>query len=205
VLVQPDVFVVPAKETAGGCKGVRTLLMAVEVQSPSTARHDRVVKRRIYQEFDVRTYWIVDADARVVEVWHPVDERRSSRTPCGGGWRRRRSRALVERAAREQPEVQEIAPESGCRVVGGGLVEEESQELLACAQDLATPMAAPALVAGREGEQLEGPLQRALEPIGPPRFPRPDGALDLASNVRELLGQAERAPASPCEFGVDRH
>ncbi len=75
VLVQPDVFVVPAAETAGGWKGVRTLLLAVEVLSPSTARHDRVVKRRLYQEFDVRTYWIVDADARLVEVWRPDDQR----------------------------------------------------------------------------------------------------------------------------------
>jgi Uma2 family endonuclease len=75
VLVQPDVFVVPAAETAGGWQGVSTLLLAVEVLSPSTARSDRVVKRRLYQEFDVRTYWVVDLDARVVEVWQPGDER----------------------------------------------------------------------------------------------------------------------------------
>jgi len=75
VLVQPDVFVVPAAETAGGWQGVRTLLLAVEVLSPGTARSDRVVKRRLYQEFDVRTYWIVDLDARVVELWQPDDER----------------------------------------------------------------------------------------------------------------------------------
>ncbi len=56
-------------------EGVRTLLLAVEVLSPSTARYDRVVKRRLYQEFDVRTYWVVDLGARVVEVWHPDDER----------------------------------------------------------------------------------------------------------------------------------
>lgn len=33
------------------------------------------MKRRLFQEFDVRTYWVVDHDARVVEVWHPDDAR----------------------------------------------------------------------------------------------------------------------------------
>lgn len=74
VLVQPDVFVVLAAETAGGWQGVRTLLLAVEVLWPSTARHDRVAKRRLYQEFAVPNYWIVDL-ARVVEVWRPDDDR----------------------------------------------------------------------------------------------------------------------------------
>ena len=30
---------------------------------------------RLYQEQDVATYWIVDPEAQVVEVWHPDDER----------------------------------------------------------------------------------------------------------------------------------
>ncbi len=76
VLVQPDVFVVPVQElVAEDWSSVRTLLLAVEVVSPSSARYDRVVKRRVYQEHGVATYWIVDPDARVVEVWHPDDER----------------------------------------------------------------------------------------------------------------------------------
>lgn len=33
-----------------------------------------VVKRTAYQENRVGTYWVVDADRRVVEVWHPEDE-----------------------------------------------------------------------------------------------------------------------------------
>jgi Uma2 family endonuclease len=33
-----------------------------------------VVKRGAYQENQVATYWIVDADRRVVEVWHPDDD-----------------------------------------------------------------------------------------------------------------------------------
>lgn len=46
----------------------------MEVLSPSSARGDRVVKRRLYQERRVGTYWVVDADKRLVEVWHPDDE-----------------------------------------------------------------------------------------------------------------------------------
>jgi Uma2 family endonuclease len=73
-LAQPDVFVVPRSER-GEWDSIRTLLLAVEVLSPSTARYDRITKRRLYQEHGVGTYWIVDPDARVVEVWHPHDTR----------------------------------------------------------------------------------------------------------------------------------
>jgi Uma2 family endonuclease len=54
---------------------VQTLLLAIEVLSPSSARADRIVKRRLYQRQGVETYWIVDPDAALVEVWHPSDER----------------------------------------------------------------------------------------------------------------------------------
>ncbi len=77
-LVQPDVFVAPLGP--GGRKPrqwseIRGLLLAVEVLSPSTARADRQVKRRLYQEERVGEYWIVDLDARVVERWRAGDER----------------------------------------------------------------------------------------------------------------------------------
>ncbi len=76
VLVQPDVFVVPSSEaTAQDWSSIRTLLLAVEVVSPSSARYDRIIKRRLYQEHGVETYWIMDSDAAVVEVWRPDDER----------------------------------------------------------------------------------------------------------------------------------
>lgn len=77
-LVQPDVFVAPVGP--GGRKTeqwseIRGLRLAVEVLSPSTARADRQVKRRLYQEEQVGEYWIVDLDARVVERWRPGDDR----------------------------------------------------------------------------------------------------------------------------------
>ena len=75
-LVQPDIFVVPTTEARSrSWKTCRTLLLAVEVLSPSSARGDRLVKRRLYQRQGVATYWIVDPEARLVEVWHPSDER----------------------------------------------------------------------------------------------------------------------------------
>ena len=51
----------------------RDLLLVAEVLSPSTPRHDRFTKRRRYQEARVPLYWIVDGDARQVEVWTPGD------------------------------------------------------------------------------------------------------------------------------------
>jgi Uma2 family endonuclease len=41
--------------------------LVVEVLSPSTARWDRVKKRRLYREERIPEYWIADLDARVIE------------------------------------------------------------------------------------------------------------------------------------------
>lgn len=76
-LVQPDLFVVPWQD--GGpprtWSEVRSLLLAIEVLSPSTARADRHRKRSIYQSERVPEYWIIDADARIIERWRPEDVR----------------------------------------------------------------------------------------------------------------------------------
>ena len=75
-LVQPDVFVVPkTTHSVSSWRDVRTLRLAVEVLSPTTARADRHRKRLIYQSEGVGEYWIVDLDARVVERWLPGDDR----------------------------------------------------------------------------------------------------------------------------------
>lgn len=76
-MVEPDVFVVPLKdgrkpltwEEAG------SLLLAIEVLSPSTARADRQLKRRLHQRKGVPEYWVVDMDAQLIERWRPDDER----------------------------------------------------------------------------------------------------------------------------------
>ena len=76
-LVQPDVFVVPI---ANGYRprsfdDVKRLLLAAEVLSPSTARHDRVRKRALYRDEGVPEFWIVDLDSRTFERSTPADAR----------------------------------------------------------------------------------------------------------------------------------
>ncbi len=74
-LVQPDLFVVDRDEARTmDWRHMKTLLLAIEVLSPSTSRHDRLTKRRLYQEAEIPTYWIVDADRGLVEVWMPDSE-----------------------------------------------------------------------------------------------------------------------------------
>ena len=71
-LVQPDCFVVPLAESGTlDWTQMQTLLLVVEILSPSTARADRFTKRRLYQERQIPVYWVVDPDARQVEVWTP--------------------------------------------------------------------------------------------------------------------------------------
>jgi Uma2 family endonuclease len=71
-LVQPDVFVVDRREARTlDWTRMKTLLLAVEVLSPSTARADRFTKRRLYQEMGVPAYWIVDPERHGIETWTP--------------------------------------------------------------------------------------------------------------------------------------
>jgi Uma2 family endonuclease len=74
-LVQPDVFVIPAELRATDWKDITRLLLAAEVISPSSARADRVEKRKAYQDKEVPEYWIVDLDTKVFERWRPSDVR----------------------------------------------------------------------------------------------------------------------------------
>lgn len=77
-ITQPDVFVVPKGLSITGLvpewSDIKSLLLAVEVLSPSSVRTDRVVKRDFYLANGVAAYWIVDLDARMFEVWRPQDE-----------------------------------------------------------------------------------------------------------------------------------
>jgi Uma2 family endonuclease len=101
--VQPDVFVLASDGHQSSDRGpaVGTLLLAIEVLSPHTARIDRQEKRRLYQREGVDVYWVVDLDSRLVERWRPGDQRppllarRASRRRCGSAsarCRRRRGR-----------------------------------------------------------------------------------------------------------------
>ena len=71
-LVQPDIFVLDLEEAkTPDWKDAKTLLLVIEVLSPSTARQDRGTKRRLYQEQRIPAYWIVDTEREVIEVWTP--------------------------------------------------------------------------------------------------------------------------------------
>ncbi|MBA3658611.1 MAG: Uma2 family endonuclease [Gemmatimonadales bacterium] len=75
VLVQPDLFVAAVHEARTlDWARIRSLLLVVEVLSPSTARADRFLKRLRYREAGVPLYWVVDADDRSVEIWTPADD-----------------------------------------------------------------------------------------------------------------------------------
>ena len=67
-VVQPDITVVCdlGKLDDRGCRGAPDLV--IEILSPSTQRHDRLVKLGLYQRAGVREYWIVNPEDRTVQV-----------------------------------------------------------------------------------------------------------------------------------------
>ena len=69
-VVQPDVIFVSNDRlgiiTADNIQGAPDLV--VEVLSPSTAHRDRTFKRSLYARHGVTEFWLVDPDARTIEV-----------------------------------------------------------------------------------------------------------------------------------------
>lgn len=76
-LLQPDLFVVDPRDAERPTEWseIGIPLLVAEVLSASTARFDRITKRYRFQRSGVPTYWIVDLDARLVEVWTPDADR----------------------------------------------------------------------------------------------------------------------------------
>lgn len=76
-IAQPDIFVAPRVRPAEpdhvfSWADIASLLLAIEVISPSSERTDRVEKRDHYMSSArVAEYWVVDLDARVLERWNP--------------------------------------------------------------------------------------------------------------------------------------
>ena len=68
-VVEPDISVVCDKNKLDkrGCKGAPD--MVVEILSPSTLRHDRLVKLGLYQKAGVREYWIIDPEYKSVQIF----------------------------------------------------------------------------------------------------------------------------------------
>jgi Uma2 family endonuclease len=76
-LVQPDLYVlhrdvmsVKPESFYSWTAEPSSVLLVVEALSPSTARHDRVVKLARYRRQRIE-YWIVDHEAGVIERWLP--------------------------------------------------------------------------------------------------------------------------------------
>lgn len=75
LVLQPDLLIVPPGHLRKRGDVVRRLVLAAEVLSPGSARHDRVKKRPAYQRNRVSEYWIVDERSQTIERWRPDDER----------------------------------------------------------------------------------------------------------------------------------
>lgn len=75
-VVQPDLVYVSRDRlehlTDKNLQGAPDL--AVEVLSESTRRVDEIVKRRLYERFGVREYWVVDPVVETVKVYRPDAE-----------------------------------------------------------------------------------------------------------------------------------
>ena len=76
-IFQPDLYVVPSVEgrRPRADVPVTSSMLIVEVVSPGSIRHDRVTKRKYYQQAGVPEYWIVDQDAQMIDRWRPTDDR----------------------------------------------------------------------------------------------------------------------------------
>lgn len=61
----------PEESHAGDWARVQRLRLVAEVLSPSTARFDRFQKRTLYQRQGIEAIWLIDCDARSVEIWEP--------------------------------------------------------------------------------------------------------------------------------------
>lgn len=74
-LLQPDLYVVPPEEGRRlvHASTTKEILLAVEVISPSSGRHDRGTKRLYFQR-NAPEYWIIDPEPRLLERWLPGDE-----------------------------------------------------------------------------------------------------------------------------------
>ncbi len=73
-VVQPDISVVcdESKIDEKGCRGAPDWI--IEIISPSTASRDHIQKRRLYETYGVKEYWLVDPSYRLVHIYRLGDD-----------------------------------------------------------------------------------------------------------------------------------
>ncbi len=64
----PDCLIVCDPDKIGETKIMGAPDLVVEILSPSTANNDRIYKKKIYEKYGVREYWIVNIESRSVDV-----------------------------------------------------------------------------------------------------------------------------------------
>lgn len=69
-VVQPDIIFVSKERmdlmTEKNLRGAPDL--AIEILSTTTRERDKLVKKRLYREYGVKEFWIVDPDKRTIEI-----------------------------------------------------------------------------------------------------------------------------------------
>jgi Uma2 family endonuclease len=75
IVVEPDIAVIcdVSKLDERGCNGAPDLI--IEILSPATAQKDRFFKFNKYLEAEVREYWIVDPETKMIQI-HLLDHGR---------------------------------------------------------------------------------------------------------------------------------
>ena len=81
-VLQPDLIFVAADRqgivTERACEGAPDLV--IEILSPSTGQRDRELKRKVYANYGVKEYWLVDPESHSVQVLRLGD---ADFTDCG--------------------------------------------------------------------------------------------------------------------------
>lgn len=71
IVVQPDILYISTERkeiiTEKNISGAPDLV--VEILSPTSGYYDLIRKKKIYEKYGVKEYWIVDPDTRLVEIY----------------------------------------------------------------------------------------------------------------------------------------
>ena len=82
-IVQPDLCVIydDSKLDQRGCNGAPDLI--VEIISPNNSKHDVSTKFKLYQEAEVKEYWIVEPYNKIVFIYTLIDGKYIGLKPFG--------------------------------------------------------------------------------------------------------------------------